>query len=291
MDPFVQGKWMVQQIAEDGEDYLYQRPYLQLNRLVKELLLLSNRGVMDIINYYYRESFGHLDFLDWSCTEEVTGKIGELKAHLFLKAPLPYNHFFYFRLETCYHEGVGFSILHYVLEKAKESLLLETPVDTYQIPLPLLILLEGSLETPPQLSFTFGYPLTPSKGEFLIPILRLFTYTPYQLFQKKLYLLLPLSILSFRTKMDIINKREIREDLRELWRECKGDFLEKTSHLLYWMDRSYKERKLNHQQMVTSYRILGQILNGLCIGYPQLMSIQQDLNQMLEVYLFPLLEG
>lgn len=269
-------------IAEETFSYLNREIALDMNRIVKRLFQSTNQGVRDLFWSVTNFCFHSLELIEWETENIIKGKIREVHVEAFYRTEPRDCRDSVITIRPDFYEEVItdiYSSLHKRGNDDKHSQ--ESHTTPLDFPSPILLLLEEKRELPKKIVIYVGggerdaYPFT-------VPILNLSSFSPSELVDEDLYLLLPLQVISLRRRLEEIQYKEIDEKERlSLFKESREDLIRLVKEIARELNRIFKEKEIHIKEIGSMYAIMGSIVEGYAELFRELKGVKGEVHQII----------
>lgn len=277
-------------IAEDSGDYLSSDIIFDMNGLGKRLFRVSNRAVLDFLRYFYHEVEGASEVLDIQGREMVDYTLKKATLDLLIHVLFPEASInYHIEMETEYTKIIDLRMFDYGYRVAKEHLSYDSTPTPLIFPRPLLIILEENRNAPSKLELLLHCSMD-SPTLYEVPTLFLWTYSPEELLENNLYLLLPFKVFSYRKEMNSISKSQASSIVkRKRWVQCRESLLEEMEKISEILNRVFDEGRLTVEETGSMYAIMGDIVLRLTRKYPEIKDMKEEVELMRDTWYDPAL--
>ncbi|OPJ59774.1 hypothetical protein [Clostridium oryzae] len=204
-------------------DNKWRNEHIKLDEILKSLFTSSNKVMLDFINNAFNEEYTYDTELVFENNEFPTCGFDMIRADMIIKVLGKKQVVYHVEFQTKKDADMAIRMFEYGFHKAKKEAEHQKNTEELYFPKQLVIYIEENNSIEDELNLLVVFP-DGTEADYNVPVIKNWEYDARKLIENKLYVLLPLQILKYRKKLEIIksgNSADKKEQLRELLNEAK----------------------------------------------------------------------
>lgn len=273
---------------------------VQLDEIMKKLFYIHNkRPIIDLLNSLYGDNIGYnaeITYLNKEAIDEAVNREAFLisrECDMFIKVDYGGKSFEYMlEFQTKADKSIAIRLFRYSFELKVQNIkaLSRSKPIVIELPKPYVIAIEKNAGVPDKYEFIIKIP-TGESLKYSSKVLKFWEYDLKSLYEKNMYLLLPMKVFEVRKKINKIKLCNHKSPKYEiLIREAKNDILNITKEVSEYIEILYEEGKIED----TEYNEYGVVIANLslyvCREIDKLSSIDKEVADLIKTLYDPKVE-
>ena len=253
---------------------------IKMDELIKRLFHLSKKPLLNILNALYDDNFAETVKVSYGSTEFIRDDLVKSTADMFIEVASGKTIYrYHLEFQTTYDKNIVIRMFRYGFEKAKELLDLSDltgPLEM-EFPDPRVIFIEENEKVPDILQLRVKIP----KQEALlyqVPTFKYWLYDARQLYNKQMYLLLPLQVFKLRKHLKAQGKMD---------EEAYQNLLHTAEEVIKTITLASAEKKITAEDAGEMNAIMVNIIEYLYGKYGDYNKIDQEVKNMIKTFYDP----
>lgn len=253
---------------------------IKMDALIKRLFHLSKKPLLNILSALYDDNFTETVKVSYGSTEFIRDDLVKSTADMFIEVASGKTIYrYHLEFQTTYDKNIVIRMFRYGFEKAKELLDLSDltgPLEM-EFPDPRVIFIEENEKIPDILQLRVKIP----KQEALlyqVPTFKYWLYDARQLYNKQMYLLLPLQVFKFRKHLKAKGKMD---------EEAYQNLLHTAEEVIKTITLTLAEKKITAEDAGEMDAIMVNIMEYLYGKYGDYCKIDQEVKNMIKTFYDP----
>ncbi|RED84115.1 putative transposase/invertase (TIGR01784 family) [Cohnella phaseoli] len=282
--------WCIMKAKNPDKKKQLKKEPMKLDQMMSVLFRLSKHLQLQLLNGLFGENFARADVksIHYGNAKFDSDDYNRIIGDLFMKLDTIRGVFHYHvEFQTLNNRSMVIRMFRYGFEKALELVeaKAEDGVQLPAFPKQLVIFLEQNKAIGDELRFRLRLP-DGTETMYAVPVLKLWTLTPRDMQERKLFALLPLQVFRSRKRMRRIalSQRTDDEKQRLLAQEFKRlkTMIEETVEVLRELRR---KRQLRLEDLDKMLQVLQNILNYLYRHYGEYKQTEKEVNEMIKTFI------
>ena len=253
---------------------------IKMDELIKRLFHLSKKPLFNILSALYDDKFAETAKVSCGSTEFIRDDLVKSTADMFIEVASGKTIYrYHLEFQTTYDKNIVVRMFRYGFENAKELLDLSDltgPLEM-EFPDPRVIFIEENEKIPDILQLRVKIP----KQEALfyqVPTFKYWLYDARQLYNKQMYLLLPLQVFKFRKHLKAKGKMD---------EEAYQNLLHTAEEVIKTITLALAEKKITAEDAGEMNAIMVNIIEYLYGKYSDYCKIDQEVKNMIKTFYDP----